>query len=230
MWRATYTDYSGQRREEFKEVLKEERRADRGKCITQKMRSHTPEPEYASIEAFVAFMLEEADDNGKIPPFTVEQTDKISFRTRTSITKIVQILKDYGLTQAERMSDKTPRGYRSVENRWAGQSSSACSGQDSIIGFANSPKSKLIPGDHKKDTNVVTRGQNRNDFRLAAQKQIDEIYTGIGSVKTRIDMCMKFLLDVELYRKAFGGTNIIGMEKDIEKVKGILRNILNHKA
>lgn len=129
------------KRLEFREILKEERAEYRGYKPTSK--SNTDEPEFQSIESFVQFMIDEADDNGKVPQFTAEQTEKLSEKLKITIVEVVNQLKLFGLEPAPRSPVKNPRGYRSVENKWAQNPSFACSGQDQISGFAGPKQSKI---------------------------------------------------------------------------------------
>lgn len=130
----------------FREIIKEEARQYRG-YVPSTPRTLLPEqePEFASIRAFVAYMQDEADDNGKIPPYTVEQVEKLSYRLRMNNREVALALNGAGLTPATREPSKEPRGYKSTSNKWAENPSYGGSGQVEITGFANSAHSGRAP-------------------------------------------------------------------------------------
>lgn len=93
------------------------------------------EPEYASVEAFVEFLM--ADDQTS---FCVDDVRKLAARTQTSDRKVIDDLKSYGLAMTERVPEKRVRGFTSnSHDRWHGPG--ACrshggSGWEQITGLA----------------------------------------------------------------------------------------------
>jgi uncharacterized Zn finger protein (UPF0148 family) len=82
------------------------------------------DPEYASIETFVQFLLDEERDM-----YTHEELTALNFRTRTPVNMIRKELESYGLTLANRPNEKKVRGFSSNSNdRWFGPGSMATHG------------------------------------------------------------------------------------------------------
>ena len=125
------------RKEEFREILKEERLEYKGYVPSAEPEEDISKaPEYSSIENFVNFMLEEASDNGEIPKFTIDQVEKLSRTLRISSIKVINELRLWGLKQEYREPEKKLRGYRSPENKWASCPSYGCSGSQQILGWS----------------------------------------------------------------------------------------------
>lgn len=118
-----------QRRDEFKELLKEEK--------GEYSNYHPPkpkvvfEPEFQSIEVFVQFLLDEGESQ-----YNAEQVEKLSFNLEISSLKVIRQLKSYGLSPESRDNVKKLRGYRSSDNPWASCPGFGGSGADQIMGWA----------------------------------------------------------------------------------------------
>jgi hypothetical protein len=157
-------------RDAFREILKEEKREYWGYVPKEPIKLRPDqEPEFASYDAFLAYMLDEAN-GGDIPKFTVEQLEKLSERLKTPTLQVINQLKLLGLEPAPRAFEKHPRGYRSPENKWASCPSHGCSGQDQINGFAGGSQSKIV-------------GKKVARPRLTGKqvKQVTNIYTESGN-------------------------------------------------
>lgn len=77
------------------------------------------DPEYASIESFVEYMLDDERDE-----YTHEELGALNFRTRTPINAIRKELEGYGFRLANRPVEKKVRGFSSNSNdRWFGPGS-----------------------------------------------------------------------------------------------------------
>lgn len=125
------------RRDEFREVLKEEAKEYEGFVPANRPEpSPEEEPEYSSIESFASYLVDEADDAGNVPPFTLEQVEKLSHRLQITSIKVMEELKGCGLVLAKREPAKEVRGYRSSSNPYAGNPMCATTGHDQITGFA----------------------------------------------------------------------------------------------
>ncbi len=78
------------------------------------------DPEYATVEDFVQFMLD--DERGNT--YTHEELAALNFRTRMPIGDIRKELEGYGFKLATRMPEKEVRGFTSnSHDRWHGKGS-----------------------------------------------------------------------------------------------------------
>lgn len=88
-------------------------------------------PEYASIEDFVEYLLDEDRDS-----FGHEDLELLSYSLQLSIVKVRVELEGWGLKLSPRQKARTVRGYSSWdENRWEGNPCGGGSGWEQIAGF-----------------------------------------------------------------------------------------------
>jgi len=77
------------------------------------------DPEYASLETFVQYLLDDERDS-----YTHEDLTALNFRTRMPVAAIRKELEGYGITLANRPNEKKVRGFSSNSNdRWFGPGS-----------------------------------------------------------------------------------------------------------
>jgi hypothetical protein len=81
-------------------------------------------PEFATVEAFVQFLLDE--DRAE---FTHEELTALNYRTRTPVAAVRTELEGYGLVLARRDVERRTRGFTTSSNdRWFGPGSMATHG------------------------------------------------------------------------------------------------------
>jgi hypothetical protein len=89
-------------------------------------------PEYATLEDFVEYMLE--DERYR---YTYRDLQLLSESLKLSIPKVRAALDDWGLKLATRPKEQEVRGFSSWDNnRWAGNPGAGGSGWEQISGFA----------------------------------------------------------------------------------------------
>jgi hypothetical protein len=81
-------------------------------------------PEFASIEAFVQFCMDDDKET-----FSHEDLTALNFRLRTPVASIRQALESFGLALETRLALKRTRGFTTSSNdRWFGPGSSRTHG------------------------------------------------------------------------------------------------------
>lgn len=89
-------------------------------------------PEYASIEAFVEFLVDDDRDS-----YTSEELQELNFWLHRSVHELRAELAAWGLVLAERPSERKVRGFRSnPHDRWSAFPSHGGSGWSQITGLA----------------------------------------------------------------------------------------------
>ena len=97
------------------------------------------EPEYASVEAYAEFLLDDERED-----FTFDEVTELNQRLGLRRQDIVKELEGYGLKYTPRETEKRVRGFKTSSNdRWFGPGSSDShggSGADQICGFATTTR------------------------------------------------------------------------------------------
>ena len=89
-------------------------------------------PEYASIEDFIEFLMDE--DRAQ---YDHRELQALSYNIRLSASKVRKELDSWGLTLQERPKERRVRGINSWDNnRWAGNPCGGGSGWEQIAGFS----------------------------------------------------------------------------------------------
>jgi hypothetical protein len=89
-------------------------------------------PEYASIEEFVEYLLDEDREQ-----YDHEDLQLLAYSLRTSLRKVRAELDSWGLTLKARPHEQEVRGFSSWdENRWQGNPCGGGSGWEQIAGIA----------------------------------------------------------------------------------------------
>ena len=96
------------------------------------MKKTEPLPEYATLEDFVEYMLDDSRFR-----YTYRDLQLLSESLEMSIPKVRAALDDWGFKLAARPKEQEVRGFSSWDNnRWAGNPGAGGSGYEVISGFA----------------------------------------------------------------------------------------------
>jgi hypothetical protein len=96
------------------------------------MNTTTIHPEFASVSAFVEYLLDDERDE-----FTLREATEVALATGQRPLSVVRELEGWGLTFVPPAAPKVVRGYRSNNhNRWEGNPGAGGSGWEVISGFA----------------------------------------------------------------------------------------------